>query len=352
MTNKQTQDPQHRLINVRLDAIRESPKNPRLTIKKNAFDELKASIFANGLLQPIAVRLVDDAHEIVGGHRRFLAVKELAQEHPGDGRFETVPALVIDASDERVAALRLAENVNREDLSPHEVAEGVMDALETGITEEELAESLGWGKRNVYRYTEFHGAPPWLDEFTRSVPDPVKKLDDQGKVVIDAATGKPKTDVKKLPALSITHVTDLITLYNTLHEHDEQKFVELGSAYKAKAELVIHTLARTAAKEEWSTLRLRKEIASVKAPPTRRRRPSMRRSAARRNRARRSASRRARRDRSRPRVQRRGTRRAREGTHHRAQRARHHGRQDRRRSLDIAGRRRLISTGRRRPDCC
>jgi ParB/RepB/Spo0J family partition protein len=267
MTNKQTQDQQHRLINIRLEAVRESPKNPRLAIKKAAFDELKASIFANGLLQPIGVRVVDGTYEIVGGHRRFLAVSELAHEHPADSRFETVPALVIEASDERVAALRLAENVNREDLSPHEVAEGVIDALETGITEEELAERLGWGKRNVYRYTEFHAAPPWLKEFTKSVPDPVKKLDEQGNVMIDAATGTPKMDVKKLPALSFTHVTDLITLYNTLHDHDDEQFVALGSAYKPKAELVINNLARAASKEEWSTLRLRKEIACVKAPP-------------------------------------------------------------------------------------
>lgn len=34
-------------------------------------------------------------YEIVGGHRRYLAVRELAREHPADPRFTTIAALVV-----------------------------------------------------------------------------------------------------------------------------------------------------------------------------------------------------------------------------------------------------------------
>ena len=151
--------------------------NPRMKLDAGAFLELKKSILKNGLLQPIAVRAAGDGYEIVGGHRRYHAVKELAHEHPNDARFATIAALVVDAGDQRVAAMRLAENINRADLSPLEIAEGVADALENGMTEDELAESLGWAKRNVYRYKQFHDAPGWLKAFATEVPHASKKLD-------------------------------------------------------------------------------------------------------------------------------------------------------------------------------
>jgi ParB/RepB/Spo0J family partition protein len=255
------------LKNVPLASLSTSTKNPRLTLEKKAFDELKASIKNNGLLQPIAVRVVDDNFEIVGGHRRYLATKELAHEHPDDPRFATIPALVIDAQDERVAAMRLAENVNRANLTTKEIAEGVMDALESGLTEAELAERLGWGLRKVYQYTQFHAAPPWLQEFAKAVVHEVKKLDEAGHVVIDAKTGAAATTKEKLPALSFTHVFELLTLYNVLHQHDVQQLDELGESHRPQAERTIRRLALSAAKEEWSAARLRKEISRVKDPP-------------------------------------------------------------------------------------
>jgi ParB/RepB/Spo0J family partition protein len=256
------------LKNVPLSSISPSTKNPRLTLEKKKFAELKASIMSNGLLQPIAVRVVDDNFEIVGGHRRYFAVKELAHEHPDDARFASVPVLVIDAADQGVAALRLAENVNRADLAPREVAEGIIDALESGMTEEELAARLGWGIRNVYRYTQFHEAPAWLREFAVRVPNPVKKVDDAGNPVINPKTGAAIMVDDDLPALLFTHVHELVTLYNVLHQHDVQQLDEIGESYKPQAEKTVRKLARAASKEEWSAVRLRKEIARVKDPPS------------------------------------------------------------------------------------
>ena len=199
-----TADQDRGLLHLSLARVSTASTNPRMKLESGAFLELKKSVLKNGLLQPIAVRLAGDYYEIIGGHRRYHAVKELAHENPNDARFATIAALVVDAGDQRVAAMRLAENINRADLSPLEVAEGVADALENGMTEEELAESLGWAKRNIYRYKQFHDAPGWLKAFATEVPLASKKLDDHGAPVLDGVTDAPVHDVEKLSVLSFS----------------------------------------------------------------------------------------------------------------------------------------------------
>ena len=241
-----------------------------MTLDREAFKELKRSIFQNGLLQPIAVRVASDNYEIVGGHRRFLAVNELAHEHPDDPRFATIAALVVDLADTRVAAARLAENINRANLNPLEIAEGIADALENGMTEEELAESLGWATRNVYRYRQFHAAPGWLKAFATEVPLARKRLDEHGAPVLNAVTDTPVHDVEKLPGLAFTHLFQLLTFYNRLREADELELHERGGErFKPQAERTIKKLARAAAKEEWSIAKLRAEIKRIAEPTPR-----------------------------------------------------------------------------------
>lgn len=250
-----------------LTELAPASSNPRMKLETGAFLELKKSIEKNGLLQPIAVRVSGDAYEIIGGHRRYHAVKELAHEHPNDARFATIAALVVDAGDQRVAAMRLAENINRADLSPLEVAEGVADALENGMSEEELAESLGWAKRNIYRYKQFHDAPGWLKAFATEVPLASKKLDEHGAAVLDGVTDAPVHDIEKLPGLGFTHLFELLTFYNLLHDADRLELEERGGEkFRAQAERSIKKLARAAAKEEWSIAKLRAEIKRTKDP--------------------------------------------------------------------------------------
>ena len=272
MTKPMTAPPQTStaMLSIPLAHVSPSGANPRMTLDREAFKELKRSIFQNGLLQPIAVRVAGVNYEIVGGHRRFLAVRELAHEHPDQERFSTIAALVVDLADTRVAAARLAENINRANLNPLEIADGIADALESGMTEEELAESLGWATRNVYRYRQFHGAPGWLRAFATEVPLATKRLDEHGVAVLNATTDVPLHDVEKLPGLAFTHLFQLLTFYNRLREADEQELHERGGErFKPQAERTIKKLARAAAKEEWSIAKLRAEIKRIAEPPPR-----------------------------------------------------------------------------------
>mgnify|MGYP001572956327 CR=1 FL=1 len=160
------------LLHLPFEQVAPSETNPRLSVEREPFEELKKSIFANGLLQPIVVRPRGDVYEIIGGHRRFQALRELAQEHPKDKRFARVSAVAVDVDDAAVPVLQLAENLNRSDLSAAEIADAVARAVASGVKAAQLAESLGWTKRNLNRYLQLANSPEWFRDYAREVKVP------------------------------------------------------------------------------------------------------------------------------------------------------------------------------------
>lgn len=107
-----------------LGDIDPSPDNPRKTFDREALAELAASIAEQGLLQPIVVRPVGARFEIVAGERRFRALtlnkaaEALCVVREGD-------------DDGNTRALRIIENLQREDISPMEEAEAFVELTAT-----------------------------------------------------------------------------------------------------------------------------------------------------------------------------------------------------------------------------
>lgn len=81
---------------------------PRRVFDPSALESLAASIRAEGILQPLLVRVVNGGHEIVAGERRWRAA-QLA------GLTE-VPVLIRDLDDRQALAAGLMENLQRQDL--------------------------------------------------------------------------------------------------------------------------------------------------------------------------------------------------------------------------------------------
>jgi ParB family chromosome partitioning protein len=108
---------------------------------EGALYELAESIKAQGILQPILVRQLQDGpnqgkYEIIAGERRFRAAKLAG--------LDSVPVLVRDVSNEAAAAMALIENIQREDLNPLEEAQGLQRLVkEFGLTHEQAAQSVG-----------------------------------------------------------------------------------------------------------------------------------------------------------------------------------------------------------------
>ncbi|MBT3133816.1 ParB/RepB/Spo0J family partition protein [Alteromonas sp. ALT199] len=116
---------------------------PRKDMSPEALEELASSIRAQGIIQPIVVRKVDEhRYEIIAGERRWRA-SQLAQ-------LDEVPCLVKNVPDEAAVAIALIENIQREDLNAMEEAQA-LDRLmsEFALTHQEVAEAVGKSRTTV-----------------------------------------------------------------------------------------------------------------------------------------------------------------------------------------------------------
>jgi ParB family transcriptional regulator, chromosome partitioning protein len=126
-----------------LDKMQAGKYQPRTRMDEGALQELAASIRAQGLMQPILVRSIDDdRYEIIAGERRFRAARLAG--------LDEVPVLVKNVPDQAAAAMALIENIQREDLNPLEEAQGIQRLLdEFSFTHEQAAESVGRSRSAV-----------------------------------------------------------------------------------------------------------------------------------------------------------------------------------------------------------
>lgn len=138
------------LIQAPISSLAESPFNYRRHFSDESLRELAVNIRAIGLQQPIKVRpipgaqtIIDKDYEIIFGHRRFRAA-QLAD-------LEVVPILVQDMTDEQVRIAQLSENIQREDTSPIEEAEGLRALIdECGLKVEDIIVDTGKSRRHIY----------------------------------------------------------------------------------------------------------------------------------------------------------------------------------------------------------
>lgn len=128
-----------------LDVIQPGQYQPRRDIQPEALEELADSIRAQGLMQPIMVRLLtgsEDRYEIIAGERRWRASRMagLAQ----------IPALVRNVPDDAAIAMALIENIQREDLNPMEEAIALHRLQqEFELTQQEVARAVGKNRTTV-----------------------------------------------------------------------------------------------------------------------------------------------------------------------------------------------------------
>ena len=110
----------------------------RQIIDKEPLDELAASIKLHGILQPLVVEPgAEGRYNLQIGKRRMAAAKLVG--------LEKVPAIILEGplSPEESLAIRLVENLHREDLDPIDEAEAY-DALKgMGVKVSEIARRVG-----------------------------------------------------------------------------------------------------------------------------------------------------------------------------------------------------------------
>lgn len=111
-------------IEINIEKIYRNPEQPRKSFKSEHIEGLQLSIKENGLLNAINVVVKDDGYMIVAGECRWLAC--VANED------KTIRCNIINADDYKILELSFIENIQREDLTPYEIASHIIKLWQTG----------------------------------------------------------------------------------------------------------------------------------------------------------------------------------------------------------------------------
>ncbi len=123
-----------------MDSLIPNPHQPRQLFE--AIDELVASIQEVGVLEPLLVRQSAQGFQIISGERRFRAAVEAG--------LDEIPCIVLDVDDAQALTIALIENLQRQDLSPFEEADGLRALIDRfDYTHEEVARKIGKARTSV-----------------------------------------------------------------------------------------------------------------------------------------------------------------------------------------------------------
>lgn len=138
------------ILNIPIQKIIESPFQGRFFNAENLtnihlkkrLEELKNSISLTGLVQPITVRMIGDQYELIDGHRRVEAYRQL-----GKGN---IPAIVKETDEKDAQVMSVVANLQRSNLSNIERAMAFEKILGAGVFESKKELSKAIGKDDTY----------------------------------------------------------------------------------------------------------------------------------------------------------------------------------------------------------
>lgn len=121
---------------VKVTDIRPCAFQPRTNFDGEALQSLCDSIKEKGILQPLLVRSKNGKYELIAGERRWRAAQMAG--------LERVPVIIKELSDQETLEIALIENLQRENLSAIEEAEGLNRLMhEYEYTQDVLGKVIG-----------------------------------------------------------------------------------------------------------------------------------------------------------------------------------------------------------------
>jgi ParB family transcriptional regulator, chromosome partitioning protein len=148
-------DSQSTISDLDINKIIPNNNQPRQQFNPKAMESLINSIKEQGILQPLAVRKVNqNSYELIAGERRLRASKKIG--------LKTVPVHVITINNEsEMMELALIENIQRDDLNAMEEAEGY--AILSGkynFTQEQIAQKVSKSRPEIANKLRLLKLPP------------------------------------------------------------------------------------------------------------------------------------------------------------------------------------------------
>lgn len=211
-----------RLAHIPVEMIQRGRYQPRRDMHQEALEELADSIRAQGVMQPIVLRMIGpEKYEIIAGERRWRAT-QLAG-------LEKIPAVIRDVPDEAAIAMALIENIQREDLNPIEEAmalKRLQDEFE--LTQSEVAQAVGKSRTTVTNLLRL-----------MALTDEVKTLLEHGdlemghaRALLTLGPDDQKTAARQVVGKGLS-VRQTEMLVRNLQEKKHQKSVETPAAPSA-----------------------------------------------------------------------------------------------------------------------
>lgn len=125
-----------RVIFLPARSIRPNPAQPRKIFDHDALAELAESIRRHGILQPLSVRRVGTAYELIAGERRLRAAQLAA--------LNEIPCIVMNMDDKESGMAAMIENLQRQDLDFIEEAWGISSLMQNwAMSQDQVAKLLG-----------------------------------------------------------------------------------------------------------------------------------------------------------------------------------------------------------------
>ena len=194
------------IVELNVDDLRPNPYQPRTVFDEKALKELSESIKENGVIEPIIVKKSIKGYDVIAGERRLKASKLAGKE--------TIPAIIRQLSDDKMAEIALLENLQRENLTSLEEAKAYKKLLEKlNLTQEELAKKVSKSRSHI---TNMLGL--------LRLPNEVQEMIQEKKLTMGHARALSKlTDEKEIIKMAKQITENKLSVRTTEEKSSEKK---------------------------------------------------------------------------------------------------------------------------------
>ena len=191
------------IVELNINDLRPNPYQPRTIFDEEALNELAQSIKENGVFQPIIVKKSIKGYDVIAGERRLRASKIAGKK--------TIPAIIRQISDEKMAEIALLENLQRENLNPLEEAKAYKSLIDKlNLTQEQLAKKVSKSRSHI---TNMLGL--------LRLPGEVQDLVTTGKLTMGHARALSKLEDKEEILKLAENITDKgLTVIDVEHQSE------------------------------------------------------------------------------------------------------------------------------------